>query len=69
MFEILVYKLIYFLMRKENKIMALFLAHRIINGYLHFWQIPKGNIWREEVKQILIQEGKPELVIEDKPKD
>lgn len=62
-----VYKILYFLMRKEKIIMALFLAHRIINGKLHFWQIPKTNVWREDIRQILIEEGAEKLVIEEKP--
>ena len=49
--------------------MVLFLVNRIMNGYLHFWEIKKTHVLRDDVKRVLIEEGLERLIIEDKPQE
>lgn len=44
---------------------AMLWAQRIMNGKKHFWQVPR--LLKEQVREILIESGVEELIIEEKP--
>lgn len=62
--EIIYHKTIFFLLYgKDVAFMADFLAYRIIDGKFQFKRVPK--LWKEKVRQILIDMEAEELIIED----
>ena len=40
-------------------------AQRIMNDKKHFWEVPR--LLKEQVREILIESGVEELIIEEKP--
>ena len=44
---------------------AMLWAQRIMNGKKHFWQVPR--LLKEQVREVLIESGVEELIIEEKP--
>lgn len=51
---------------KEGKDMiAMLWAQRIMNDKKHFWEVPR--LLKEQVREILIESGVEELIIEEKP--
>lgn len=51
--------------KEGEDMIAMLWAQRIMNDKKHFWEVPR--LLKEQVREILIESGVEELIIEEKP--